>query len=92
MPDRRSPMARGRVRNLTQCRKSPMLEEFSRALMPLVLANLNCIGYDDDIPMLYDDDPVYWDNVGAEVADALAAAAIARAALQTKKEKPCTKN
>jgi hypothetical protein len=61
-------------------RISPMLARFSYELMVHSLANLNSIGYDDGIPMLLDDDPVFWDGVGAEAADTIAAAAIARAA------------
>jgi hypothetical protein len=44
------------------------------------LANLTSLAYNDGIPVLVDDDPVYWDDVGAEAADALAIAAIARTA------------
>jgi hypothetical protein len=66
-----------RKRNLTQCRKNPCLED--PAIMNHMLANLRSIGYNDGIPMLLDDDPVYWDDVGADAADAIAAAAIARA-------------
>ena len=45
-----------------------------------MLANLRSSTYNDGIPMLLDDDPVYWDHVGADAADVMAAAAIARAA------------
>lgn len=67
-----------RPRNLREGPKDPPLQD--PAVVNHMLANLNSLGCNDGIPMLLDDDPVYWDDVGAEAADAMAGAAIRHAA------------
>ncbi len=61
-------------------RLSPMLAQFAYRSTIHALAILRGLAHNDGIPVLLDDDPVYWDDVGAEAADALAGAAIARVA------------
>lgn len=76
---------RQRRRNLYRAeikRISPMLAAFSYNIGNAALANLNGQAYSDGIPLLYDDDPTFWTDIGADAADVLAAAAIARAALR----------
>jgi hypothetical protein len=66
---------------IKQFRKSKMLEEFSRASMLLILANLRRAAEDDGIPILLDSDPIDWNTAAAAEAARIAGAAISRAAL-----------
>jgi hypothetical protein len=80
-PEPRPPLpSRQAIYGASNKRISPMLARFSYRSTIHALANLTSLAYNDGIPVLVDDDPVYWDDVGAEAADALAIAAIARTA------------